>query len=142
VHALGGFTVQGRTREAARRLLEDALLLEQAGAFSVVLEMVPAEVSEVVTQRLQIPTIGIGAGPACDGQVLVFHDMMGLTSGYIPRHNKTYANLAAVIRDAAKTYAAEVARGEFPGEEQTIRLKPEEIETALPWLEQARAGKM
>jgi 3-methyl-2-oxobutanoate hydroxymethyltransferase len=128
VHALGGFTVQGKSREAAQRLLEDALALEAAGAFSLVLEMVPAEVAGWIRDKLAIPVIGIGAGPECDGQVLVFHDMMGLTSGYIPRHNKVYANLAQIIRDAATAYLSEVVRGEFPGEAQTVRLKPEEAE--------------
>jgi 3-methyl-2-oxobutanoate hydroxymethyltransferase len=126
VHALGGFSVRGRKRAEVEKMLDDALSLEQAGAFAVVLEMVPAEVATLVTQRLAIPTIGIGAGAGCDGQVLVFHDMMGFTSGYIPKHNKRYANLAETIVEAARAYVREVADGTFPGEEQTVHLKPEE----------------
>ncbi|MBX6351893.1 MAG: 3-methyl-2-oxobutanoate hydroxymethyltransferase [Thermoflavifilum sp.] len=139
VHALGGFTVQGRTRNAAERLLADAMALEEAGAFSLVLEMVPAEVAGLIRRKLTIPVIGIGAGPDCDGQVLVFHDMMGLTSGYIPRHNKVYAQLADVIRQAAAAYCTEVAEGTFPGDGQTIRLKPEEREALRDLLEEAPA---
>ncbi|MCL6454081.1 MAG: 3-methyl-2-oxobutanoate hydroxymethyltransferase [Alicyclobacillus sp.] len=126
VHALGGFAVQGRTLEAAERMREDALALEAAGAFAVVIEMVPAEIAAWISGQLRIPTIGIGAGPGCDGQVLVFHDMMGLTSGYIPKHNKPYANLGQVVTEAAKAYLADVAAGTFPGEAQTTHLKPEE----------------
>ncbi|MCL6516286.1 3-methyl-2-oxobutanoate hydroxymethyltransferase [Alicyclobacillus sp.] len=126
VHAIGGFRVQGRTVDSASRLLTSAMALEEAGAFAIVLEMMPAEVAEFITERLSIPTIGIGAGPGCDGQVLVFHDMMGFTSGYIPRHNKRYADLADVIRNAARTYVQEVAAGVFPGEPQTVRLRPNE----------------
>ncbi|MCF8566389.1 3-methyl-2-oxobutanoate hydroxymethyltransferase [Alicyclobacillus tolerans] len=134
VHTLGGFSVQGRTREAAERMLEDALALQQAGAFALVLEMVPAELAELITSRLSIPTIGIGAGPFCDGQVLVFHDMVGYTSGYIPKHNKRYANVAQVIQEAASVYIQEVTNGGFPGEDQTARLRPEEFDELTPLL--------
>lgn len=127
VHALGGFSVQGRTAKAAKRLIADALALEQAGAFAVVLEMVPAEVAEAVTRRLTIPTIGIGAGSKCDGQILVFHDFSGYTSGYIPRHNKRFANLADEIRQAAQAYVKEVADGTFPGTAQTRYLSEDEL---------------
>jgi 3-methyl-2-oxobutanoate hydroxymethyltransferase len=126
VHALGGFSVQGRTVESAKRMLEDAMALEAAGAFAIVLEMVPAEVAQWISSKLRIPTIGIGAGAGCDGQVLVFHDAMGFTSGYIPKHNKAYANLADTIASAARDYIREVADGTFPGESQTVHLKPEE----------------
>jgi 3-methyl-2-oxobutanoate hydroxymethyltransferase len=126
VNALGGFRVQGRTEATARQLLEDAAALQDAGAYAIVLEMVPAELAEAVTSRLSIPTIGIGAGPDCDGQVLVFHDFIGYTSGYIPKHNKRYADLAQMVIGAAKAYVEDVATGRFPGDEQTVRLKPEE----------------
>ncbi|WP_303800835.1 3-methyl-2-oxobutanoate hydroxymethyltransferase [Alicyclobacillus macrosporangiidus] len=126
VHALGGFSVQGRQRADVEKMLRDVDALEQAGAFAIVLEMVPAEVAALVTRRLRIPTIGIGAGLNCDGQVLVFHDMMGFTDGYIPKHNKRYANLAETIVQAARDYVAEVTQGVFPGEAQSIHLKPEE----------------
>lgn len=130
VNALGGWTIKGRTEEEARRLMDDAIALEQAGAFAIVLELVPSEVAGAVSKRLQIPTIGIGAGPLCDGQVLVFHDMMGFTAGYIPKHNKRYANLAETIRQAAADYVADVTERRFPAEEQTVHLKPE-TQTAL-----------
>ncbi|MDP9728048.1 3-methyl-2-oxobutanoate hydroxymethyltransferase [Alicyclobacillus tolerans] len=126
VHALGGFHVQGRTEEAAIRLLEDALALQDAGAFAIVLEVVPAEVAQVVTEALSIPTIGIGAGPHCDGQVLVFHDMAGYTSGYIPKHNKAYAHLADILKEAGMKYVEEVQNGEFPGPQQSIHLRSDE----------------
>lgn len=122
VHALGGFTAQGKTLDSARRLMDDALALQEAGAFAIVLEMVPAEVSGAISKRLTIPTIGIGAGALCDGQVLVFHDFIGFTSGYIPKHNKPFANVAQTVRNAASQYIREVANGTFPGEGQTIHL--------------------
>jgi 3-methyl-2-oxobutanoate hydroxymethyltransferase len=134
VHALGGFSVQGRKKPEVEKMLDDVTSLEQAGAFSVVLEMVPAEVAEAVTARLTIPTIGIGAGAGCDGQVLVFHDMMGFTSGYIPKHNKRYANLADTIVQAARSYVEEVQSGAFPGPDQTVYLKPDEHAELQPLL--------
>ncbi|QQE78631.1 3-methyl-2-oxobutanoate hydroxymethyltransferase [Alicyclobacillus sp. SO9] len=127
VHAMGGFSVQGRNLQQAKTIFEDAKALEAAGAFALVLEMVPAELAQTLTERLSIPTIGIGAGPGCDGQVLVFHDMTGYTSGYIPKHNKRFANIADTIRSAAAQYVQEVTEGQFPGEEQTPRLKPDEL---------------
>lgn len=134
VHALGGFSVQGKTTEAAKRMIDDALALEEAGAFAVVLEMVPAELAQVISSKLTIPTIGIGAGPDCDGQVLVFHDFIGYTSGYIPKHNKRYANVAQIIKKAASQYVVDVAEGKFPEEEQTVRFKPEEWARIAPIL--------
>ncbi|GMA63128.1 hypothetical protein GCM10025859_35680 [Alicyclobacillus fastidiosus] len=122
VHALGGFALQGKTLESAQRILDDALALEAAGAFAIVLEAVPAQLAALVTQRLTIPTIGIGAGPGCDGQVLVFHDFIGYTSGYIPKHNKRFADLADMIQGAAKAYVEEVTNGTFPEDAQTVRL--------------------
>ncbi|GGJ05057.1 3-methyl-2-oxobutanoate hydroxymethyltransferase [Alicyclobacillus cellulosilyticus] len=140
VHALGGYAVQGKTLEQAKRLLADAKALEAAGAFAVVLELVPAEVAQAVTERLRIPTIGIGAGPHCDGQVLVFHDFCGYSPGRVPRHNKRYAHLAEVIAQAAKSYVAEVQAGEFPGPAQTVRLDPAEAARWQQWLnEEGRA---
>ncbi|WP_051662941.1 3-methyl-2-oxobutanoate hydroxymethyltransferase [Alicyclobacillus macrosporangiidus] len=124
--------MQGRTRESAQRLLADAIALQEAGAFAVVLEMVPAEVAGYITKRLRIPTIGIGAGPQCDGQVLVFHDMAGFTDGYISKHNKRYANLAETILSAVRSYVEEVTSGAFPGEAQTVHLKPEEWKDLEP----------
>ncbi len=119
VHAIGGFRVRGRTAEAAERILAGARELEDAGAFSLVLEAVPAELARTVTQALRIPTIGIGAGPHCDGQVLVVHDMLGLTTGRTPRFVKRYANLGEQAVEAMRAFAREVADGEFPAAEHT-----------------------
>lgn len=117
VHAMGGFKVQGKTEAQATRIASDAKALEEAGAFSIVLEGVPSKLATGITSSLRIPTIGIGAGPGTDGQVLVFHDMMGITSGKAPRFVKRYANLAEVISRAATEYAEEVRAGTFPGPE-------------------------
>jgi 3-methyl-2-oxobutanoate hydroxymethyltransferase len=117
VHAMGGFKVQGKTEAHAARILDDAKALEQAGAFSVVLEGVPSQLAVEITQALRIPTIGIGAGPGTDGQVLVFHDMLGLTTGKAPKFVKRYANLAEEIARAATAYAEDVRTGKFPGPE-------------------------
>lgn len=121
VHALGGFRVQAKTAGAAERLLQDACELENAGAFSLVLEAVPAEVAAQVTAALRIPTIGIGAGPHCDGQVLVVHDLLGLTRGPTPRFVKRYADLGSQAIKAMRTFAREVTEGRFPGPEHSYR---------------------
>jgi 3-methyl-2-oxobutanoate hydroxymethyltransferase len=118
-HQLGGYRVQGRGDDA-KRLLEDAHAVADAGAFGVVLEMVPGELAKQVTAELDIPTVGIGAGPDCDAQVLVWQDMVGLRRGKIQRFVKQYANLAQVISDAAGAYVDEVRRGEFPTAEHTF----------------------
>jgi 3-methyl-2-oxobutanoate hydroxymethyltransferase len=125
---LGGFKTQGKTAEAARQLVEDAVALEEAGAFSVVLEAIPAPVAAEVTQRLSVPTIGIGAGRGTDGQVLVHHDLLGLTEGHLPRFVKRYANLSREIRDALEAYAEEVRAGTFPEDEHTYEMPDEELE--------------
>ena len=117
VHQMGGFKVQGKTEAQAARILEDAKELEQAGAFSLVLEGVPSKLAVTVTNALHIPTIGIGAGPGTDGQVLVMHDMLGLTTGKAPKFVKRYANLAERITQAATEYAEDVRNGKFPGPE-------------------------
>lgn len=118
-HTLGGYRVQGRG-EAGEELLTDALAVQEAGAFSVVLEMVPAPAAALVTSRLDIPTVGIGAGPDCDAQVLVWQDMAGLGSGRSPRFVKRYADMRVVLADAAGAYAREVAEGTFPAEEHSF----------------------
>ena len=125
---LGGFKTQGKTAEAARRLADDAVALEEAGCFAVVLEAVPAPVAAEVTRRLTVPTIGIGAGPECDGQVLVYHDLLGLTEGHLPRFVKRYASLSREIRDALESYADEVRSGTFPEEQHTYEMPPAELE--------------
>ena len=117
VHQMGGFKVQGKTDAQAAKILADARALEQAGAFSLVLEGVPSKLAAEITQALRIPTIGIGAGPATEGQVLVFHDMLGLTTGKAPKFVKRYANLAEEIARAASAYAEDVRTGKFPGPE-------------------------
>ena len=119
VHQLGGHKVQGKTPEAAERLLRDARALEQAGAFAIVLELVPAPLSKLITQKVSIPTIGIGAGPDCDGQVQVISDLLGLFADFVPKHAKQYAKLAGTIRIAVADYIAEVKSGSFPTAEHS-----------------------
>ncbi len=125
--ALGGFKAQGRTAEKARRMLEDALALEAAGCFALVLEAVPAPVAARITEALEIPTIGIGAGADTDGQVLVYHDMLGLYEGRSPRFVKQYADLAAETRRALEEYVADVRGGTFPEERHTYSMPAEEL---------------
>jgi 3-methyl-2-oxobutanoate hydroxymethyltransferase len=124
---LGGYRAQGRTAAKARQLLDDARTLEQAGCFSLVLEAVPAPVASRITAALSIPTIGIGSGRDCDGQVLVYHDLLGLYHGKAARYVKRYAELAPVIQDALEHYAADVRSGSFPGEEHTYSIPEEEL---------------
>jgi 3-methyl-2-oxobutanoate hydroxymethyltransferase len=119
---LGGFKTQGRTAAAARKLVDEALALEAAGCFSIVLEAMPTPVAARTTEALQIPTIGIGAGAACDGQVLVYHDLLGLSEGHLPRFVKKYANLSREIRDALEAYVDDVRTGAFPSEEYSYAM--------------------
>ena len=119
VHQLGGHRVQGKTPEAAERLLQDAQALEQAGAFAIVLELVPAPLSKLITQKIGIPTIGIGAGPDCDGQVQVISDLLGMFSDFVPKHAKQYAKLAGEIKTALADYVNEVKAGKFPTAEHS-----------------------
>jgi 3-methyl-2-oxobutanoate hydroxymethyltransferase len=120
VHALGGYRVQGRGREAAERLGREARALEAAGCFALVLELVPGSLAEEVSKQLTIPTIGIGAGPGCDGQVLVLPDALGLNPGFSPRFLKKYADLAGETRSAVRSYMEEVRTGAYPGPEHTF----------------------
>ena len=124
---LGGFRAQGRTAEKARRLLQDARALEAAGCFAIVLEAVPAPVAARITAELTVPTIGIGSGRACDGQVLVFHDLLGLYEGKAPRFVKRYADLASETRAALGRYAADVRSGAFPSDEHTYSIPEDEF---------------
>lgn len=126
VHQLGGFRAQGKTAPAAVRLLEDALMLEAAGCFSLVLESVPARLAEKISQRLTIPTIGIGAGAGTDGQVLVTHDLLGLFDRFTPKFVKKYANLHAEMQKAFHAYIAEVQERQFPAQAHTIEMADEE----------------
>jgi 3-methyl-2-oxobutanoate hydroxymethyltransferase len=126
VHRLGGFKVQGRDDAARQAILEAAEAAEQAGAFSLVLECVPTGLAAEITRRLSIPTIGIGAGAGCTGQVLVYHDLLGLSEGHLPRFVKRYANLSAEIRDALTAYADEVRSGAFPEQQHTYAMPEDE----------------
>ena len=124
---LGGFRAQGRTARRAQQLLDDALALESAGCFSLVLECIPTPVADRITQALGVPTIGIGAGPGCDGQVLVYHDLLGLYDGRSPRFVKRYAELFTVARAALERYTAEVRSGAFPEEAHTYAMPEDEL---------------
>jgi 3-methyl-2-oxobutanoate hydroxymethyltransferase len=127
IHQFGGFKVQGKNKEQAEKLLADALLLEEAGVFALVLECVPAPLAAMITEKLSIPTIGIGAGAGCDGQVLVWHDLLGITQDLKPRFVKNYAHLHDDITGALKQYKAEVEKGQFPAAEHSYTMKEEEI---------------
>jgi 3-methyl-2-oxobutanoate hydroxymethyltransferase len=131
---LGGFKAQGRTAAKAERLYEDARALEAAGCFAIVLEAVPAPVAAAVTDALTVPTIGIGAGAGCDGQVLVWHDLLGLYDGKAPRFVKRYADLAAEAKRALETYVDDVREGRFPDEQHTYAIPDEELEAFDAWV--------
>jgi 3-methyl-2-oxobutanoate hydroxymethyltransferase len=121
IHALGGFHVQGKTADAARQLERDARAVESAGAFAVVLESVPSELAARITDKLRIPTIGIGAGSHCDGQVLVLHDLLGLTQGHKPKFARQYTDLSAEISRAVTSYCEDVRSGNFPSDAESFR---------------------
>ena len=120
VHALGGYRVQGREEKGADRMLEDAKALEAAGACAIVLELIPAPLAARISKSLTIPTIGIGAGPGCDGQVLVLHDMLGLNEQFAPKFLKHYAKLGESVREAVRSFAADVRDGKYPGKEHSF----------------------
>jgi 3-methyl-2-oxobutanoate hydroxymethyltransferase len=122
IHQLGGFKVQGKAAEEAKRLLNDARILEQAGAFAIVLECTPAPLSRLISQKLAIPTIGIGAGPDCDGQVQVISDLLGLYTDFVPKHAKQYVHLAGEIKTAVSSYVSEVRSGSFPTAQQSYSM--------------------
>jgi 3-methyl-2-oxobutanoate hydroxymethyltransferase len=128
VHQLGGFRVQGKDVESARRLIDDAKALEEAGAFAVVLECVPAPLAKKVTQEVGIPTIGIGAGPDCDGQVLVNHDMIGLFGGHVAKFVRQYAQVGEIMKEAFKAYKEDVEKGTFPAEEHCYTIKEDVLD--------------
>ena len=131
IHQIGRVRVQGKTREAARQLIADALSVQEAGAFSIVLELVPEQLAAALTQRLSIPTIGIGAGPGCSGQIQVVNDVLGTMPGWIPRHARKYADLGAVVLDAVGRYRADVEAGTFPGPAETVRMDDEVLASVL-----------
>lgn len=128
VNAFGGFKVQGKSEEAARKLIEDAKAIEEAGAFAVVLECVPAKLSELISKSISIPTIGIGAGAGCDGQIIVYQDMLGMFSDFTPKFVKKYANVGEVMKGAFQKYIEEVKDGVFPAEENSFKIDDEIIE--------------
>lgn len=128
VNAFGGFKVQGKSEEAAKKLIEDALAVEKSGAFALVMEGVPSKLAAMVTEKLSIPTIGIGAGDKCDGQILVYQDMLGMFSDFTPKFVKKYENLGDRMRNAFATYIDEVKNGSFPSEEHGFKIDEEVIE--------------
>ncbi|MBI4498585.1 MAG: 3-methyl-2-oxobutanoate hydroxymethyltransferase [Chloroflexi bacterium] len=126
-----GVRVQGRSKDLARRLVNDAVCLEQAGAFSIVLEMVPAPLARLITARVKVPTIGIGAGPYCDGQVQVIHDMLGLYPDFVPKHAKQYAQMGRVMQDAVTCYLNEVTAGAFPTSKESFGMDQQVLEAVI-----------
>lgn len=131
ISKLGGFRVQGKSVEAAEKLLADAVALEEAGAFAMILEAVPDRLAKLITERVTIPTIGIGAGPHCDGQVLVIHDLIGLFDRFTPKFVKRYANIFPILTEALEQYRQEVLSGAFPGKEHSFSMSDEVYEALL-----------
>ncbi|MBC2458731.1 3-methyl-2-oxobutanoate hydroxymethyltransferase [Clostridium beijerinckii] len=127
VNAFGGFKVQGKSEAAAKQLIDDAVLIEKAGAFSIVLEGIPEKVAELITNAVSIPTIGIGAGKYCDGQILVYQDMLGMFNDFVPKFVKQYANVGNVMREAISSYVKEVQAGDFPEEKHTFKIDENEL---------------
>ena len=127
ISMLGGFKVQGKDAKAAQKIIDDALMLEDAGAFSVILEAIPAPIAKRITERLTVPTIGIGAGVHCDGQVLVVHDMLGLFDRFTPKFAKKYINLTELILKAFESYREDVSRGEFPTDQHSFHIDEKEL---------------
>jgi len=136
VHKFGGFRAQGQTASAAKRLLEDALILQDAGCFSIVLEAIPAQLAELVSQRLDIPTIGIGAGAGCDGQVLVINDLLGMFERFKPKFVKRYAAINAEMIKAISAFKADVESRQFPAEEHSIIMSEDEWQILLQSLQE------
>lgn len=128
INAFGGFKVQGKSMEAAKKLIEDARAVQEAGAFAVVLECVPSKLAEKITKELTIPTIGIGAGGGCDGQVLVYQDMLGMFSDFTPKFVKKYADIGTIMKEAFRNYIKELDEGTFPSEEHGYKIDDDIIE--------------
>ncbi len=128
INALGGNKVQGKSEEAAKKLIEDALAVQEAGAFAIVLEAIPAKLAALITKKLHIPTIGIGAGAECDGQVLVYQDMLGMFSDYVPKFVKKFADVGSIMKQAFTAYDKEVKEGAFPAEEHTFKINDEVLD--------------
>jgi 3-methyl-2-oxobutanoate hydroxymethyltransferase len=142
IHHLGRFKVKGKAVDEARNIVTDALNLEKAGVFAVILECVPMELARIVTEKLKVPTIGIGAGPYCDGQILVFHDLVGFMNGYLPKFVKRYVHLHDTLMQAVQAYAADVLRGKFPDDEHSYHFKSDSsLETLLDEDKQRSRGE-
>jgi 3-methyl-2-oxobutanoate hydroxymethyltransferase len=141
INSLGRYRVRGTAAVGARRIVEDAVNLEKAGAFAIVLESVPIEVAAEVTRAVNVPTIGIGAGPACDGQILVFHDMMGFSTGYMPKFVRKYADVHGIMSGAVQAYAADVREGRFPDDATSYHLRPEVAAELAPKKGRRRSGR-
>ena len=137
---LGGFVVQGKLPREAAALIDDAVALEEAGCHSMVVEMVPAQLAALMTDRLSVPTIGIGSGVHCDGQVQVFHDMLGLAGDFAPKHARMYTDLGKNITDAVSAYAADVSAASFPSEDESHVMKPETLEKLEAFLSKAASA--
>lgn len=140
VNQFGGFRVQGKELDSARQLLDDALAVQTAGAFAVVLELVPAALATLISEHLRIPTIGIGAGVGCDGQVQVFHDILTLFDDFVPKHTKRYANISGAIVDALDAYCSEVQNGEFPTEANSFKVSDDVIQALRKEVDDANRG--
>jgi len=141
VYKMGGYRVQGRTTEQAKRLIEDAKLLEEAGAFAIVLELVPREVAEIVTKELTISTIGIGAGLHCDIQVLVLHDLIGMSFGRLPRFVRQYVNLREIMTDAIQKWASDVKSDAYPNDKESYGLTKETLDELMPVLKKGSGSE-
>ena len=125
IHHFGQFKVKGKDVDEAEKIIQDALNLEKAGVFSVVMECIPKELAKLITERLRVPTIGIGAGPYCDGQILVFHDLVGFSNGYLPKFVKKYVDIHELLHRAIQEYRDDVREGKFPADNHSYHLKPE-----------------
>jgi 3-methyl-2-oxobutanoate hydroxymethyltransferase len=128
VHRMGGYKAQGKTRDSARQLVQDAIALEQSGVFAIVLETIPAELADLITQKVAVPTIGIGAGPGCDGQVQVINDLLGYNDSKVPRHARQFADLNEIARRAVNEYVSNVQQGLFPTSENSPHVEGEVLE--------------
>jgi 3-methyl-2-oxobutanoate hydroxymethyltransferase len=127
IYHFGQFKVKGKEIKEAKKIIQDAINLEKAGVFGIVLECIPMELAREITLRLNIPTIGIGAGPYCDGQILVFHDLVGYANGYLPKFVKRYADIHGILNKALKGYAEDVKEGKFPGDPHSYHMKKKDV---------------